>query len=458
MDPVEHSSFESYIKKMAGQGRRDSEGVFTLDISAEAAKLRQLYASLEDYWFLCLLQAAVCALAEKVELKISRDRLLMAWRTDRRLPVLNSSEQHEYLQYLKRAASILEAQAFPAFTFLQWECYGEGQCLFRDSDSQELLELPGGVGDQIARQCGWAPNGPFQVVVEVKQPRASWLGSLKNRIGLQWRLEKLLKTRSCHSPVQVHLGWGISGQGDSTSGHGELAAEYLVGPADGDVFVKEREPGRSTVYLQFNERWSGPFDGHRRAMARWDVAPANSPFPSFICHIPSPKPESGRISPYYWGIEGRSRRGLIPFTRREVDDQNQTVWLVDSTLQLPEHLHLKGEISPLGVHGLPCYAVLILPRKPKGLGTVHFLRRGVLIESREEDLGIDGAVVYVSCSRLETDATGFAVVRNEEYENLLEFLRGRLLQLASDMILLGREKKIDVRALVRAVERGLAAG
>ncbi|MCA9781657.1 MAG: hypothetical protein KC800_33295, partial [Candidatus Eremiobacteraeota bacterium] len=67
-------------------------------------------------------------------------------------------------------------------------------------------------------------------------------------------------------------------------------------------------------------------------------------------------------------------------------------------------------------------------------------------------------VVYVSCSRLETDATGFAVVRNEEYENLLEFLRGRLLQLASDMILLGRKKKIDVRALVRAVERGLATG
>ena len=451
-----YSSFESYIRELAIQGRRDSEGVFTVDVSAQAAKLRELYASLEDHWFLAFLQAAAYARAEKVEMNVDRDRLMLAWSTDRRLPPLQSKENHEYLDYLERAAAMLEAQNYPALAVLQWETYGEGQCLLRESGTQQLIELPVGAGQLVAQQCGRTATSPFQVVVEVKQPQVGWLASHKNRVALQWRLEKLLKTRACHSPVQVHLGWGIWGQGDSSSGKGELAAEYLVGPADGDVLVKEREPGGCTVYLQVAERWSGPFDGHQRAMTRWDNVPNPHPFPPFACHIGSPQPENGRISALHWSIAQRNRPGLIPFTRREPEDRSSTDWMVDSTLQLPEHLHLKGECSPYGVHGLPCYAVLTLPRKPRGPGIVHLLRRGILLESSEEDLGIEGANVYVSCPMLETDASGFAVVKNDDYEHLLEFLRGRLLQLASDMIVLGRKKKIDVRALVKAVKRGLA--
>ncbi len=443
------------MKKLLVEGRRDSEGVFTIDVSAQAAKLRELYASLEDHWFLAFLQAAAAARAEKVELSISRASLLLSWSTDRRLPPLNSGESHEYLDYLKLAAAMVDAQNYPGLALLQWENYGEGQCLLRESGAQDFIELPRGAGGLVARQCGINSTAPFQVVIEVKLPGAGWLASHKNRIALQWRLEKLLKTRACHSPVQVHLGLGTWGQGDNSTGKGELAAEYLVGPADGDVLVKEKEPGECTVYLQVAERWSGPFDGHQRAMTRWDTLPNPSPFPPFLCHIGSPRPENGRISALHWSIAQRNRRGLVPFTRRDTEDRSSTDWMVDSTLQLPEHLHLKGECSPYGVHGLPCYVVLTLPRRPKGPGTVHLLRRGILIESHEEDLGREGAVAYVSCPMLETDASGFAVVKNDDYEHLLEFLRGRLLQLASDLIVLGRKTKIDVRALVKAVKRGL---
>ena len=58
-----YSSFESYIRELAIQGRHDSEGVFTVDVSAQTAKLRELYASLEDHWFLAFLQAAAYARA-----------------------------------------------------------------------------------------------------------------------------------------------------------------------------------------------------------------------------------------------------------------------------------------------------------------------------------------------------------------------------------------------------------
>ena len=96
-------------------------------------------------------------------------------------------------------------------------------------------------------------------------------------------------------------------------------------------------------------------------------------------------------------------------------------------------VEMKSELSDS--FGLACHLQIDLPstlgEKPAKL---FVFRHGVLLEELEMPLGYPGAKVAVASSDLKTDATGFAVVQNQDYERLLDHIRVKVAELLNQSL------------------------
>ena len=70
----------------------------------------------------------------------------------------------------------------------------------------------------------------------------------------------------------------------------------------------------------------------------------------------------------------------------------------------------------------PCFAYLTQPYN-SGSSLVHFIQRGLRVEMVQTDLGVPGMVAYCSAHGLQTDLSGFNLVRNQAFADRIELLR-----------------------------------
>lgn len=82
---------------------------------------------------------------------------------------------------------------------------------------------------------------------------------------------------------------------------------------------------------------------------------------------------------------------------------------------------------------LPCWAMLAIGHRLEGPGRLLLVKDGVVLEMKEADLGVAGALAVIAAPRLEEDAGRFGVVENQAYQELLDELQRNFLEMSDDL-------------------------
>ena len=103
----------------------------------------------------------------------------------------------------------------------------------------------------------------------------------------------------------------------------------------------------------------------------------------------------------------------------------------EPNVEMREYFLEEGELAYLEDGGRWGRAML-LPRRAEPESTVCFLRHGVITDVHQvPSLGWPGARALVCADRMKTDVGGLAIIRNSEYEAVLEEVRTRVAELAA---------------------------
>lgn len=79
--------------------------------------------------------------------------------------------------------------------------------------------------------------------------------------------------------------------------------------------------------------------------------------------------------------------------------------------------------------------VIGIPLGLEGKGFVRLISRGIVVESFEHDLGVPGSWALACVDDFDTDLSGFKLVRNKAFEQLLAQLRLQTIDLAQEALL-----------------------
>lgn len=119
---------------------------------------------------------------------------------------------------------------------------------------------------------------------------------------------------------------------------------------------------------------------------------------------------------------------LVAAGQQHVDAEPSSVLLriVDSAstrvLRVPVNDDWLGRSSAVAETPL-CKTIVIIPATLCGLGSIHFVKSGVTLNTIAVDLGCPGAVVIASAANLAVDLSQFEVVRDEAFVVELQRIR-----------------------------------
>lgn len=456
-------SFQGFLEQIATEGDFDSSGVFTLDVLAQQAKMRELHSQQGERWLLRLVQAANAAQSEQSVVVYSQGQLIFGLRTERPLPNLSTLDtavgrDRDYLTYLSHCLQMLQAQDYSKVSVLQWQSKGPGQCLhWEGRDEAKVFELQSGLCDEMASQNQWATNGPFQAIVEIKAHPTSWF----SRRVFSNKLHALLESAAVFSPVTLAFEsksygqgvldssiyrWNESQRDDLKKNLGfQMACHQVVAPANEDIIVCLKEPGSGAQAIDAFGRVFDSQGPARNLFYKWSFSPE---FPSH--GSPMERTEDMRPFGDWEKSESALVPGLIPIAK-EIIHERSHFKKVSTSLRLHSTYQLRGPIRPRAARGLPVCSYLALPKKPKGPGVLNIYRQGVLLDSQSVDLGVPGCVVHATNPQLATDAGGFSVVKDEVYETFLDHCRSLAWNFATECLELAPKVSYDVKALKSAL-------
>lgn len=439
-------SFDAYLKDAASDGEFDSASEFTIDPLRADQKLAEFYRSQPGLWLLKFVQAAITVQAQSIKVRAGHKTTSVTFVTPATPPsladFLAGDEYNTHLRTAVRAAVAVETDLKDLVITAHHADTGTVQTLqFSKQTPPKLSELSAG------------PMKENQVSVHFERESVAWWKALKHRIIFQANLHKLCQSRLRFTPIPIQLDGLKIGLGLGQAYPG-IGSEYLVGPLTEDTVVRELEPGNGSVRYEVFGKQIGDLGPHPRVFTRW--AQVESPlFPAAEQAVVQPLKEVGNLGSFL----NRTLIGSPHQQKKQLPPNSIPIFRMKSVLSFK--IVAAVEINPLfrppaksaDTPGLPVHVMLTVPQKPKGRSVVTFLRRGVLLEALELDLGCPGATALVCCPALKTDMTDFRVVKDERFEELLDFLRDRVRQLAIDTVKAAQAEKRTAAALEKFVQQ-----
>ena len=434
-------SLEHYLDTVLSEGAWESAGAFTTDWLRAEQTMADFYRAQPALWMLNLVQAAVAAGGTEIAFKTGRNHVLMGFNCEQPPPLpeqlLVEGEVARYLKVAIQAALACEPE-LERLTLATWSqgSPAEAICFCPNQPPRSGPLTPEKTID-LQQRMGWKADQPHHLVVLFERRQSGWWQGLSRRIRFFVSLQTLFRERLLYCPVPIVLDAWSLGQGTGRA-YPAIAAEYLVGPLETDVFVKELEPGNgSRVYDVFGE-WVGKLGVYPRLLVRW----AEIDHPLFPRLKPALEAPLSKFHKRAFSTVLGDRDSLPP---RSLGIFGRGFWgfYLHSWVQFNPEFRPPAPPNSMNSAGLPTRVLLILPPTPRGISQIVILRRGVGLENIEVDLGCPGAIAMVACPALSTDLSGMRIVQDDRYQELLEFLRQRLQGLLRDAARAAQQEKVS---------------
>ncbi|MBI3927979.1 MAG: hypothetical protein HY319_20725 [Armatimonadetes bacterium] len=367
------SSLEEYLQEQRAQGRLDSQGRFTIDLSLAVEKLRQYQLADPSFYVLKVIQAGVSGGAEAVEVRLRgaevevlargvRPEML---RLGRLMACLERPQEFSHLPEGHLVVGLNAALSLKPelLEWLQWN--GEsGSVLTVCPDYQELREV----------ERAPARDGKPVFRFRMRKGGAGFLAGLRERLRRNSAEHQAVMRRCGYSSVPVTL--------------------------DG---VRVRTWGTEPVP---RAAWNTYYP-HEFRLAERLVVSSGQPaleLPARSCEI---RFHRGRLV---------GRAGTLAFPE---------VFLLDV---VPPDGGSENGGRDLPRH-LLCRAGISLPLALRGPGQVILVKAGVALDPVEVDLGCPGALAVLPGDGVETDLSQFQPRYDSELEERLKWSREQVQEL-----------------------------
>lgn len=417
-------ALDRFIQARAGQV--DSSGVFSLDLRKAARERHRFFLADPTLWVLRAIQAAVQLQAREVFIRCGRRELEVAFSCLQAPPDPRETWKPEAAESTLRSA--LEGALLSGRRLL-W-AVGSVATLVDEKGDVLSFELEESQTRRLIHSSGKAADTFRGLIrVELNRPKGFWK-VLRGRLGFTAQLARALRRRCSKVPCSLFLDGRLLNGSLQESGR-TLAREYVLGSNRHDVFLSTMNPGYGFAYHLF------PTETLELKNRHFLVAAWSWGEPFFESTSAGLQPPAKRFSkPTRLGFpvaRVSTEPGTLPLyepSEMLVNEEplSQIGYLVKVD---PETLiELRPGLSDS--FGVACHLQIDLPAQVRGeKGQCYFFRHGVLLEDMEVDLGYPGARVAVASTRLKTDATGFALVRDRDYEEVLHFVKERVAQLVT---------------------------
>lgn len=386
--PEQHASHLSeLIEDLVDDGVRDSMGVFTLDPREAERKLANFALARPQDYLLKLVQSAVASGAQEVQLRTSSSQVEVRWN-----------------------GPPLDRQALPGLMghLLSAHCPAE---------VRHLRHLAAGLRGAVGLEPSslWLESGTGESAFRSTWSQEGWVDKPQPGRGETFTVLNLRRDLST-TFGEIKAGFGAFLRGTDKPGDEEKALRLAVGYSPVTLVINGETLPRRPFGLP-------RYPGYR---IDDDEFPGECRPPRYIV---SQDPDS-----YADGMLQR-RHHLI---EREV---------VDSSGSLPRLGERHATVRLGQDEGPSCRAWLAIEADLSNTARIAFVEDGVLLSETELELGVPGLVGVLSVESLSKDLTGFQLVHDSTYDQLLAWVRSQGDELKKE--LLQRLDDVPIRETVR---------